>query len=101
MKKVDANLGRLLRSAAIARDDVPVEAPFGFETRVVALWRTASPNGTKGMARLLRHMAIVAIALIVVSSAGVVYELSLEPTSDESFTNAYAIADSAIETEVP
>ena len=35
----DHEIDRLLRSAAQAPEEVPVAMPFGFDTRVVALWR--------------------------------------------------------------
>jgi hypothetical protein len=105
MKEIDSNrrdgLERLLRSAALAVDNEAAEAPFGFETRVVALWRAGAPNGNNGVARLLRRVMIFATAVIAVSSAAVVYETSQERGNDQAFTNAFAIADSAIETEVP
>lgn len=105
MKKIDPmrkdGLERLMRSAARAVDDKPAEAPFGFETRVIALWRAGAPNGNNGVARLLRRVAILAAAMIVLSSAAVLYETREESSNDEQFMNAFAIADSAIETEVP
>jgi hypothetical protein len=105
MKEIDPmrkdGLERLLRSAGRAVDDKPAEAPFGFETRVVALWRAGAPNGNNGVARLLRRVAILATAVIALSSAAVVYETRQERVNDEAFANAFAIADSAIETEVP
>jgi hypothetical protein len=101
MKDVDLKLARLLRSAAEVREDVPAEAPFGFDTRVVALWRAGLPNDNNGLLRLLRRVAVLAVAVIAISSAAVVYELNQERTTDELFTNTYAIADSAIESEVP
>lgn len=105
MKEIDPmrkdGLERLLRSAGRAVDDKPAEPPFGFETRVVALWRGGAPNGNNGVARLLRRVAILAVAVIAVSSAAVVYETRQEGVNDEAFANAFAIADSAIETEVP
>jgi hypothetical protein len=101
MKDVDPKLTRLLRSAAEVRENGPTEAPFGFDTRVVALWRAGVPNENNGLGRLLRRVAVLAVAVIAISSAAVVYELNQESAADELFTNAYAIADSAIETEVP
>ncbi len=94
-------LDRLFRSAAKARDEAPVSAPFGFDTRVVALWRSGQPNGDKGLGRLLRSVLAVSIAVIVLSSSAIVYEISQERENSESFSNAFAIADSAIQSEVP
>jgi hypothetical protein len=101
MKDLDLKLAKLLRSAAEVREDGPAEAPFGFDTRVVALWRGGAPNGNNGIARLLRRVAVLAVAVIAISSTAVVYELNRQTAADELFTNAYGIADSAIETEVP
>jgi len=105
MKKVDPDrrdgLARFFRSATPALHDEPAEAPFGFATRVVALWRAGAPNGNNGVARLLRRVAILATVVITLSSAAVLYETSQESANDEQFMNAFAIADSAIETEMP
>ena len=101
MKDVDLKLARLLRSAAKSHEGGPNDAPFGFDTRVVALWREVLPNDNNEIARLLRRVAALAAVVIAISSAAVVYELNQESAADELFTNAYAIADSAIQTEVP
>jgi len=95
------HIDRLLRSAAQADEEVPAEMPFGFDTRVVALWRAGLPNENNGLVRLLRRVAVLAVAVIAISSAAAVYELKQESSGDELFTNTYAIADSAIESEVP
>ena len=42
MKQADADLDRLLRSAAKAGERSAPEAPYGFETRVIALWRAGN-----------------------------------------------------------
>ena len=94
-------LERLLRSAAEMQDETPVSAPFGFDTRVVALWRAGLPNGRNGLSRLLQKVAVLSVAVIVVSSAAAVYEMNQERESSEPFSNAFAIADSAIQSEVP
>lgn len=94
-------LDRLLRSAAQAPDEPAISAPFGFDTRVVALWRAGRPNGGNGLSRLLRRVAVLSIAVIMVSSGAALYEMNQERESNEPFTNAFAIADSAIQSEVP
>ena len=94
-------IDRLLRSAARAREETAATMPFGFDTRVVALWRAGLPNDNNGLVPLLRRVAVLAVAVIAISSAAVVYELNQETATDELFTNTYAIADSAIESEVP
>lgn len=94
-------LDRLLRSAAQAPDDAPVEAPFGFDTRVVALWRAGLPNGNNGLARFVQHVAAIAVTVIIVSAAATLYEAKQDRESSETFANEFAIADSAIDSEFP
>ncbi|MEP6603900.1 MAG: hypothetical protein ABJB69_08135 [Spartobacteria bacterium] len=99
MDDVDLTLKRLLQSAAEVPNDAVASAPFGFDTRVVALWRANAPDGN-GLARLLRRVSVVATAIIVVSSAAAVWEVSRAREIDEPMTNEFAIADSAIQDEI-
>ena len=94
----DVDLDRLLRSASHLKDDAPVEMPFGFDTRVIALSRK---NG-KGpaVAGLLRRVALVAAAVIVFASAGAYLEFNQNNEAIAVSGNEYAIADSAIQDEV-
>jgi hypothetical protein len=98
MNHSDNHLERLLRSAAQVRDEVPVTPPFGFETRIVALWR-AGINPANGLNRLLRRVALLSAAVMVVSTAAAVRELQRNREVGDSVTNEYAIADSAIQNE--
>ncbi len=100
MDDVDLTLKRLLRSAAQAGDEAPAEVPFGFDTRVVALWRSNAANNGNGLARLVRRVAVLASAVIVISSAAAFRELSRTREGDEPLTNEFAIADSAIQDEI-
>ena len=70
----DHEIDRLLRSATQARDEAPVEMPFGFDTRVVALWHamSAKPNG---VASLLRRVALLSAAVIAISTLAAVREI--------------------------
>jgi hypothetical protein len=92
-------IDRLLRSATQAREESPAAMPFGFDTRVVALWRAAAakPNGVTS---LLRGVALLSAAVIVISTLAAVREAgqSREQFGD-SLTNEFAIADSAIQDE--
>ena len=72
--------------------------PFGFDTRVVALWRAATPNGN-GVMRLLRRVAVLSAAVIVVSTIAAVREANRSSEIRDSLTNEFAIADSAIQDE--
>ena len=82
-------------------DDTPVEAPFGFDTRLVALWRSGLPNGNNGLARLVQRVAALALTVIIVSAAAALYEAKQDRESSELYGNEFAIADSAIESEFP
>ena len=98
MNDLDPKIDRLLRSGAEACDDVPSAMPFGFDTRVVALWR-ASAKKPNGVTPLLRRIALVSAAVIVVSTIAAVREAGQSREIDESLTNEFAIADSAIQDE--
>ena len=96
MKNDDVD--RLLQSAAQAGEEAPAEMPFGFDTRVVALWRAATPNGN-GVMRLLRRVAVLSAAVIVVSTIAAVREANRSSEIRDSLTNEFAIVDSAIQDE--
>jgi acid phosphatase family membrane protein YuiD len=96
MKK--ETIDRLLRSAAEAREEETVSMPFGFDTRVVALWRAAGAK-SNGVTSLLRRVALVSAVIIIASTIAAVREVGQSREIGESLTNEYAIADSAIQTE--
>ena len=98
MNDVDPSIERLLRSAAQAREEASAAMPFGFDTRVVALWR-ASAKKPNGVTPLLRRIALVSAAVIVVSTVAAVREAGQSREIGESLTNEFAIADSAIQDE--
>ena len=92
------HIDRLLRSAAQADKEVPGAMPFGFDTRVVALWRAGVPKAN-GVMQLLRDVAMVSIAIIVISTIAAIREANQSREIRESFANEFAIADSAIQDE--
>jgi hypothetical protein len=94
----DHEIDRLLRSAAKTGDEAPAEMPFGFDTRVVALWRAlgVKPNG---IASLLRRVALLSAAVIAISTLLAVRELQQSREQSNDFTNEFAIADTAIQDE--
>lgn len=97
MKSVDPKIDRLLRSAAQTHEDFPAAMPFGFDTRIVALWRSMKkPNG---LTPLLRRIALLSAVVIVVSTIAAAREAGQSRKLGESFANEYAIADSAIQDE--
>ncbi len=95
----EANLDRLLKSAAQAGESEAIEIPLGFETRVVALWRANGNGETRGLSLFLRCIALVATAVIVVASAGVYRQINQSRELSEPSANEFAIADSAIQVE--
>jgi len=94
----DETINRLLRSAAEAREETVATMPFGFDTRVVALWHAAGPR-VNGIMSLVRRVAVLSAAVIAISTVAVVREASQNREISESFTNEFAIADSAIQDE--
>lgn len=95
MKRPPSSLDRLLRAAAAASPNEPAaELPFGFESRVLAHWRETWPGDPAGIARLLRRVVYIALALLLLAGAGAYREWNEEAA--DSLGNEYAIADSAI-----
>ena len=91
-------IDRLLQSAAQADEEIPAAMPFGFDTRVVALWRAGMPKAN-GVMQLLRRVAVLSLAVIVISTVAAIREANQSREIRESFTNEFAIADSAIQDE--
>ena len=91
-------IDRLLRSAAQTDEEVPAAMPFGFDTRVVALWRAGMPKAN-GVMQLLRRVAVLSLAVIIISTIAAIREANQSREIRESFTNEFAIADSAIQDE--
>jgi len=94
----DFDLTRLLRNAAQAVDETPAEMPFGFDTRIITLSRRTGNGGA--MSRLLRRVALMAAAVIVLATAGAYVEFNTSRDSMFAAGNEFAIADSAIQDEV-
>lgn len=94
----DEKIDRLLRSASQAREEAEATMPFGFDTRVVALWRAAAPR-TNGVTSLVRRVAVLSAAVIIISTIAVVREANQSREIGESFANEFAIADTAIQNE--
>ena len=94
----DHEIDRLLRSAAQASGEAPAEMPFGFDTRVVALWHALAlkPNG---ITSLLRRVALLSTVVIVISTLAAIREIKQSREQYNAFTNEFAIADTAIQDE--
>jgi hypothetical protein len=96
----DLDLDRLLKSAAQAGEGESIEMPFGFDTRVVALWHANANVAARGLSALLRRIALVSTTIIVAAGAGVYHQISQKGELNELSANEFAIADSAIQDEV-
>jgi len=94
VKNRDEILDRLFR-AAIAPVP-PKEMPFGFDTRVLALVRASSLNGSAIIAVFAQRAAMFALAVIALASVGV-YRAS---TSNDDLPAEYAMADNAIQSSL-
>jgi hypothetical protein len=94
-------LDRLLRSATQAPKEPALEAPFGFETRVLASWRARHEgfNDVADLTRFLRRTGVIAFAVVVLASAAVYRQFTDSVAFTTPQTNEYAIADSQIQTE--
>jgi hypothetical protein len=94
----DADLERLLKSAAGAADTASAEMPFGFDTRVIALWRSKGNGTVAGLTRFVQRITLLATAVIVLATAAAYFELKQNREPNE--TNEYALADAAIQDEL-
>ena len=95
------DLDRLFRSAAAASEPAASEVPYGFETRVVALWRSGK-NGRLDLvevSRFVRRAGVIASAVLVLAGAAAYRQYRDETKFAALATNEYMIADSAIQSE--
>ena len=102
MKPRNADLDRLLRSAASAPGETAPEAPFGFDTRVVSLSRAGNGRASDAaeLGRFLRRVGLTAFAVLTLASAAAYQQFSDSEERIAPQNNEYAIADSAIQTEI-
>ena len=101
MNKPDADLDRLLRSAAKSTESPLPEIPYAFETRVLALWRAGlgRANEVTELTSFLRRIGAVALVVLALASAGAYRQFNENELRTAPQTNEYAIADTAIQTE--
>jgi hypothetical protein len=95
------DLDRLLRSAGHASEQDTSEVPYGFDTRVVASWRSGKNGGSDlaELSRFVRRAGVIAGAVLVLAGAAAYRQYRDETKFAALPTNEYAIADSAIQTE--
>jgi hypothetical protein len=93
-------LERLFRSAAQAAESAPTEVPFGFDTRIVAGWRSGGvASDFAELSQFLRRAGVIACAVLVIAGAAAYRQYRDEARFASLPTNEYAIADAAIQTE--
>jgi hypothetical protein len=94
------DVDRLLRSAANVPEESAPALPFGFDTRVLALWRSGSgANDVADLTRFLGRAGAIALAVLVLAGTATYRQYRDEVALTSLQTNEYAIADSAIQTE--
>ena len=100
MAPLDSDLDRLLQAAARAQKTKPSEMPFGFDTRVVAQWRAQRADNLSAsweFARMFKLVGVMSILVTVLAGAGAWWQFEKNNELGEPLTNAYAIADTAID----
>jgi hypothetical protein len=92
MNSIDSILQRLCRAAAHAPRDLPAEAPFPLEARILAQWRAgASETPALLCWPVVRGAFVCACAIVVISTV-----LSLRSLTDAP-SNEMVIVDSMIQ----
>lgn len=96
----DAKLDRLLRGAVAAGGgaSAEIEAPFGFDTRVVSLWRAqrAHPD-VASFQQWLRRTAGIAVFIAAIATAGAYWEINDTEDLSSLIAAGDTIADNVIE----
>ena len=101
MSRREPNLERLLRAAR--GGDAAPEMPYGFETRVVALARGSRPDSARELrelARIFRRIASAAVIVAAFAAAATYWQLEENEELAEPLSNAYAMVDTAINSEL-
>lgn len=91
MNEINHPLQRLFRAAAQAPRDLPLPPDFGFESRVLADWRSSWMAGDDSVLITLLRRAFLCACLMVLLSFAVNYRFLTDSAPSE-----LAIADSAI-----
>jgi len=99
MSNLDLKLDRLFESASATSQNVIEEPPFGFTSRVIALWKASGNSDSRELVRLLHRVAATAVAVTLVATVFTYRQISENEEIDEPLINEYAIADSTIQAE--
>lgn len=100
MDERDTHLTRLLKIAATAKEESETEAPFGFDTRIVARWREMTRNDHGDLTRFVRRVALIAIAITIIGGVATYRQINEDDETGEPLTNDYALVDSAIQNQL-
>ena len=100
MEKLNAHLMRLLRSAALGKMETDIQAPFGFDTRVLARWRERKGSDNSELTLLVRRVAAIALAITLFGGVAAYRQISEDEEIGEPLTNEYAIADTTIQKQI-
>ena len=90
MNKSEHDLNRLIRSAAQAPREIPTEAPFGLEQRVLARWRHRAEAVEEwfSLLPLYRRALLVACVLALAALCFYLPDLTHKPTDDVVIINS-------------
>ena len=94
MSSLDPRLSRLFRAASREPRPLPDSVPFGFETRVLAHWRSAAQD--LSMAPFFRRAFLVCSAVMLLAAA-----FSYSTWTSAASNTELCLADSAIEISLP
>ena len=94
MNQIDPRLQRLFEASARAPRPQPEAIPFGFDTRVLAHWKSELEEN--GLAPLFRRACLISSAVMLVTLL-VSYSNSTSSSSGAEVT----LADSAVELSLP
>jgi hypothetical protein len=90
MKNDTSSLDRLLRSASQSTPHSAEEVPFGFTTRVVSGWVSASPGDAMNLQALWFRRSFVAALAVMALSVGWCFKTDTAAPNDEMAIASYA-----------
>jgi len=90
MNEGDHDLKRLYKAAAQGARDIPAEAPFDLERRVLAMWRSgaAAVDGFFSPLPLYRRALALACVLVIAALAFYCWELAQSPSDEVVIINS-------------
>lgn len=92
MKTEISILDRLLKGAAQGPSTIPTEPPFGFETRVLAHWKSRSQGDDMAFLLPILRRSLLAASMILLLSVVVAYS-----TFDRAGDDELVVVNSTLE----